>query len=107
MGSGRNRHRGQGRQDHYARRAQHGGGEAAQGLGGEARLPGRGQQDDEACYQLPLQEQGGLPKRAHLQCFRRSGQDQFPLAHCTDKSILYATEEHSIKIRVDKENKVL
>ena len=33
--------------------------------------------------------------------------DKISFLSLTDKSILYATEEHSIKIRVDKENKVL
>ena len=34
---------------------------------------GRGQQNDEADHQPPLQEQGGLPQRAHLQRFELEG----------------------------------
>lgn len=40
---------------------------------------GRGQQNDEADHQPPLQEQGGLPQRAHLQRFQCSGQDSSPV----------------------------
>ena len=47
---------------HQAGRSECGGDEEHAGPGREARLPGRGQQDDEAHHQLTLPQQGDLPQ---------------------------------------------